>query len=201
MNTFRTTVHKSTNSRYSMKTFEFQHPGHREISSIKTETLPGLLSFWKLKFGASVVLGACSLVFLLCPSARAQSYAIDWFTIDGGGGTSTGGVYSVNGTIGQPDANQTPMTGGNYSLVGGIWSLFAVQTPGAPVLSILLTSTNTAMVYWPSPSTDYVLQQNTNSVASVNWSNVTTTPTDNGSLKFIIVNPPSGNRFYRLFKP
>ena len=34
----------------------------------------------------------------------AQSYQIDWFTIDGGGGTSTGGVYSVSGTIGQPDA-------------------------------------------------------------------------------------------------
>jgi hypothetical protein len=33
---------------------------------------------------------------------RAQSYSIDWFTIDGGGGTSTG-VYSVSGTIGQQD--------------------------------------------------------------------------------------------------
>jgi hypothetical protein len=29
---------------------------------------------------------------------------LDWFTIDGGGGTSTGGVYAVSGTIGQPDA-------------------------------------------------------------------------------------------------
>jgi hypothetical protein len=37
-------------------------------------------------------------------SASAQSYSIDWFTIDGGVGTSTGGVYSVSGTIGQPDA-------------------------------------------------------------------------------------------------
>jgi hypothetical protein len=34
----------------------------------------------------------------------AQSYSIDWFTIDGGGGTSTGGVYQVSGSIGQPDA-------------------------------------------------------------------------------------------------
>ena len=36
--------------------------------------------------------------------ARAQTnYSIDWYTIDGGG-TSTGGVYSASGTIGQPDA-------------------------------------------------------------------------------------------------
>ena len=33
-------------------------------------------------------------------ASLAQSYSIDWFTIDGGGGTSTGGVYSVSGTIG-----------------------------------------------------------------------------------------------------
>jgi hypothetical protein len=30
---------------------------------------------------------------LLTLTAQAQNYAIDWFTIDGGGGASTGGVY------------------------------------------------------------------------------------------------------------
>ena len=57
---------------------------------------------------------------LLTASATAQSYSIDWFTIDGGGGTSTGGVYSVTGTIGQPDAGG-PMTNGSYSVTGGFW--------------------------------------------------------------------------------
>ena len=40
------------------------------------------------------------IAFLLLPpiAALAQSYSIDWFTIDGGGGTSTGGVYSVSAT-------------------------------------------------------------------------------------------------------
>jgi len=33
--------------------------------------------------------------------------------ISGGGGTTTGSVYSVSGTIGQPDAGG-PVTGGNY---------------------------------------------------------------------------------------
>ena len=45
---------------------------------------------------------------------------INWYTIDGGGGTSTGGTFSLSGTIGQPDAGG-PMTGGTFSLTGGFW--------------------------------------------------------------------------------
>jgi hypothetical protein len=136
-----------------------------------------------------------------CLRATAQSYSLDWSTIDGGGGTSTGGVYSVTGTIGQPDASQQAMTGGNYSLVGGFWSLIAVQTPGAPLLSIFRTPTNTVAVSWPSPSTGWNLQLNTNSVSSLNWSNVTAIIQDDGTNKTLIVNPPTGSRFYRLNKP
>lgn len=139
----------------------------------------------------------CTLA--LATAAIAQNYSIDWYTIDGGGGTSTGGVYSVSGTIGQPDAGAV-MTGGNYSLQGGFWAIQAVQTPGAPLLSIARTTTNTVAVFWPSPSTDWTLQQNTNSISSVNWSNAPGTIQDNGTTKTLIVNPPTGNRYYRLFK-
>jgi hypothetical protein len=76
-----------------------------------------------------------------------------------------------------------------------------VQTPGAPLLSIARTSTNTVVVFWPSPSTGFGLQQNTNSISSVNWSNVVATPTDDSTTKTLIINPPTGNRFYRLSKP
>ena len=131
--------------------------------------------------------------------ACAQSFSIDWYSVDGGGGTSTGGVFTVSGTIGQPDAGG-PLTGGNFSLTGGFWSLFVVQVPGAPLLSIKLTATNTAMVYWPSPSTGYNLQVNTN-LATANWVAPAESVTDNGTLKYIIVNPPSGRRFYRLKSP
>jgi len=143
----------------------------------------------------------CVLPIALCLRAWGQC-AIDWSTVDGGGGTSTGAVYTVSGTIGQPDASQQAMTGGNYSLVGGFWGVIAaVQAPGAPLLSILRTTTNTVAVTWPSPSTGWTLQQNTNSVSSLNWSNVTTTIQDDGTTKTLIVNPPTGNRFYRLHKP
>ena len=48
------------------------------------------------------------------------------------------------------------MTGGNYSLTGGFWALIAaVQTPGAPLLTITFNpQLSTINVSWPSPSRD-----------------------------------------------
>jgi hypothetical protein len=138
------------------------------------------------------------LPVMVATAIRAQSYSIDWFTIDGGGGTSTGSVYSVSGTIGQPDAS-VPMTGGNYSLAGGFWPLYAVQIEGAPLLSI--TSTNhSAMVSWPSTSMSWILQQNAD-LNSTNWVTAPEAITDNGTLKFIILTSPVGHWFYRLSRP
>jgi hypothetical protein len=140
------------------------------------------------------------MVVVGCFPLLAQ-YAIDWHTIGGGGGTSTGGVYSVSGTIGQPDASAQPMTGGNFSLIGGFWALFAVQTPDAPLLTITLNpQLSTVTVSWPSPSTGFTLQQNAD-LNAMNWVAAPQTVSDDGTNRFIIVNPPAGNRFYRLLKP
>src|SRR5271155_884137 len=108
------------------------------------------------------------LLCLLAPTISfAQSYSIDWYKISGGGGTSTGGVYSVSGTIGQHDAGG-PMTGGSYSLTGGFWALISVvQTAGAPTLYIS-HSGNTVTVYWQDVS-GWNLQQNSNLTLPANW--------------------------------
>jgi hypothetical protein len=162
----------------------------------------GDFSVSRSKVRAPLRLLLCLLIVhsALCLCASAQSYAIDWHTIDGGGGTSTGAVYSVSGTVGQPDAGT--MSGGNYTLHGGFWGILAaVQTPGAPLLSVFRTTTNTVAVTWPSPSMGWTLQQNTNSVAGINWSNVTGGIVDDGTTKTLIANPSVGNRFYRLIKP
>ena len=47
-------------------------------------------------------------------------YDLTWYTIDGGGGSSTGSGYQLSGTLGQPDAGAT-LSGGVYSLSGGFW--------------------------------------------------------------------------------
>jgi hypothetical protein len=133
-------------------------------------------------------------------TAFAQQYEIPWFKIAGGGGVqSTGGVYALSGTIGQHDASG-PASNGLYSVTSGFWSFYAVQTPGAPTLIIRLTSTNTAQVSWPSPSVGFTLQMTTN-LSPANWVTPPETLIDNGTLKFIIVNPPAGHRFFRLRSP
>lgn len=143
-------------------------------------------------------LAAALAILAVFAVAQAQNYTIDWSTVDGGGGTSTGSVYSISGTIGQPDAGGT-LNGGQYSLTGGFWSFVAVQTPGAPLLTIKGTSTNTVLVVWPSPSAGYTLQQNT-AANTTNWQSVLTTPFDNGTTKTVIISPASGLKFFRLAK-
>jgi hypothetical protein len=123
--------------------------------------------------------------------ASAQSYSIDWYKIAGGGGTSTNGQYSLSGTIGQPDAS-APMTGGNYSLTGGFWAIYAVQTAGAPLLTISI-SNNQAVVSWPVAATGWTLQTN-NNLATGTWVNYTGTVTNNSATN----SPSTGNLFFRL---
>lgn len=87
-------------------------------------------------------------VALFAPAAFGQSFAIDWHTIDGGGGTSTGGVFAVNGTVGQPDAGAQSLTNGPFSLTGGFWSIIAFQTPDAPLLTVERQGAD-VRVFWP----------------------------------------------------
>ena len=140
------------------------------------------------------------LLGLLIPLlSQAQSYSIDWFKIAGGGGTSTGGAYSVSGTIGQPDASGA-MTGGNYSLTGGFWALISVvQTPGAPNLTITFVGPNSVKVSWPNTGS-YTLLQNS-SVAGGTWTTSGYSITTANGTNSITVTPPTGNLFFRLSKP
>ena len=129
----------------------------------------------------------------LATSALAQ-LSIDWHTIDGGGGTSTGGVFSVTGTIGQPDAGG-PLAGGQFSLTGGFWALYAVQTPGAPTLTIAPASPGNATVSWTPNTPGFVLQENLN-LATTNWVNSVS-----GATNPIVVPATLPKKFYRLIKP
>src|SRR5262245_30895609 len=64
---------------------------------------------------------------LLLPATARAQFQIDWYTIDAGGGTSTGGSFSLTGTIGQCDAGPAPagMSGASFALVGGFWGVAA----------------------------------------------------------------------------
>lgn len=54
-------------------------------------------------------------------SATAQTYDVIWYSMDGGGTSSTpGGTYALAGTVGQADAG-SPLVGDLYSVSGGFW--------------------------------------------------------------------------------
>ena len=66
-------------------------------------------------------------------------YDISWYTIDGGGGRSSGGPYMLTGTIGQPDAAWS--SGGSYELLGGFW-------PGGPLCFVDFSDFARFAEYW-----------------------------------------------------
>jgi len=78
----------------------------------KTKASKHRLAVWIVLFVMSVA------------SAASGQYELSWYTIDGGGGQSSGGAYTLTGTIGQPDAAWS--SGGKYELLGGFW-------PGGPL--------------------------------------------------------------------
>jgi hypothetical protein len=140
------------------------------------------------------LLGFCFLLSAFCFNASAQ-YSIDWFKVSGGGGTSTGGTYSVSGTIGQPDAGGA-MTNGQYSITGGFWVLpQAVAVVGAPALVIAPAAPGLATISWAPGTAGFVLQE-TASLTPANWTN-----SPSGSSNPITVPATAPARFYRLFKP
>jgi hypothetical protein len=149
---------------------------------------------------------AMTKLLLLCglfiPAVlQAQTYAVNWYKVAGGGGTSSGTngpiVYTLKSTIGQQDAS-TALSGGGYTLTGGFWSYIAVvQIPGGPLLTI--TETNgTIVVSWPSPSTGYYLQTTRNlTLGAAGWNYLGLPIVTNGGVNSVTV-ASSGQRFFRL---
>ena len=63
-------------------------------------------------------------------SGTRDEFDLSWHTIDGGGGTISGGDFVLRGTIGQPDAGD--LSGGDFTLRGGFWQTFGVGCGDCP---------------------------------------------------------------------
>jgi hypothetical protein len=134
-----------------------------------------------------------TLALVIFTSAAQAQYAIDWFTLDGGGGTSSGGNFTLTGTIGQPDAGT--LNGGNYTLQGGFWPGIVVPATGeAPALFIQLAATS-LMILW-SPTTPGFSLEQSSSLLPGSW-----VPAPSGADNPATIPLGSGPTFYRLKKP
>jgi len=128
-------------------------------------------------------------------SGKAQSYSIAWSTIDGGGGASTNGQFSLTGTVGQPDSGPI-MTNGQFSIAGGFWVLpQAIQVEGAPTLAITRAGPGFATISWTPNTSSFVLQEVRN-LSAANWTN-----SPSGSTNPITLPTDGAARFFRLHKP
>jgi hypothetical protein len=144
---------------------------------------------------------------------------------DNTGATDAGSAYlfSTNGTLLTTFTNPTPAASDYFSLsvavVGSDRVLIAApyddtgatdagtaylfnapgQPPDRPTLTLTFTTTNTVLLSWPYPSTDFVLEQNP-ILGTTNWTGVTNAVTTNGSFNRVIISPNPSNNFYRLKK-
>jgi hypothetical protein len=73
-----------------------------------------------------------------------------------------------------------------------LWALYAVQTPGAPLLSISYSG-NQAIVSWSPSATGWTLQTN-NNLTTGTWGNYLGQVVNNNATD----SPPTGNVFFRL---
>jgi len=122
----------------------------------------------------------------------ARDYRIEWFSVDGGGGTSAGGEYELSGTIGQPDATSAVLTGGSYRLQGGFWAGWVLPSDGALPELRIVHGAGGLVLTWPETATGFTLEQ-ADELPSDEW---TASPAQNG------VPIPASDRaiFYRLRK-
>ena len=75
----------------------------------------------RLKRSVPIVLMLTLLMLIINVRANGPATTLDWWTVDGGGGTlaSADGQMVLNGTVGQPDAYV--LSGGDTTLAGGFW--------------------------------------------------------------------------------
>lgn len=95
------------------------------------------------------------IAFTLIATPTLAQFEVTRHTVDGGGGSSEGGVFRVSGTVGQPDAGD--LSGGGYQLTGGFWgrtldSTVPTETPTEITETETPTPTGTAGGETPTAS-------------------------------------------------
>jgi len=144
-----------------------------------------------------------ALPMLLAGSLHAQPLSLPWFTLDGGGGISEGGPFSLAGTIGQSDA-APPASGGSFTLQGGVWGVIRlIQTPGAPRLSIGNLPDGNLRVFWPRTFHNFILESTPRLDLPVDnvWTPLATPYPSDETHVYVIVSPLEEAVYFRLRSP
>lgn len=148
---------------------------------------------------ATVVRAALAALLFAAATAHAQTYTLDFFSIEGGGGTSTSGAYTVSSTVGQSDA--AVRDGLPFSVSTGFWSVSAAVN--SPFL-IVTHAGGSVTVQWIKPATDFLLEESATLAPTPGtaWMQV---PVENYQTNathvFLTIPAAAASRFYHLRKP
>ena len=147
------------------------------------------------------------------PTLAGGSYSMPWFRLTSGGGVSSGGAYSLAGSIAPTDAGTTGSNGvalhtpdgtalTQYQLVSG-FSAFVVQSTAAadttPQLKFA-ASGSSGTFSWTATGSGGTLQQSASLGPDAEWIDVEAPVTTNGTTRSVQLPSPDGSSamFFRL---
>ena len=141
---------------------------------------------------------AVAVICLIASAAELSAADLAGSATAGGGGVSSGGAFTINGTIGQSDAGL--LAGGTFTVAGGFWGgAYAVQNAGAPLLSVVGAGSNVQFT-WADASGSFVLESAGSLTAPIAWTLVPNAPAVTNEQRSVSVPSTVGVRFYRLRK-
>lgn len=123
-------------------------------------------------------------------------WALEWVTIDGGGGALAGGAYQLQLTVGQPDAGMA--RGGTLDLAMGFWPgpAGAVIAP-PPVLSAAPAGEGLVLA-WPVDAGPVVLERTPLLGDPSLWQAVPIQPVQSGGMLQVVLPRDGPTAFFRL---
>ena len=147
------------------------------------------------------ILVASLAAVVFAEEVRAQ-FALMTSTADGGGTIVSGGAFSINGTVGQPDAAASGSAG--FSFTGGYWPavLDDVIEPTVPEVRLnIVIAAGEIQVRWPVELTNGILEATTE-LPSAGWEKLGQATNVDGASRYVILNDKDHPvRFFRLHLP
>jgi hypothetical protein len=155
-------------------------------------------------FNIAITLPALLCVWSSLPATGAQPQPdpprLEWFTIDAGGGRSSGGNFSLCGTLGQPDAGG--LSGGHYRLIGGFWGIvLRPQEPDPEPALRIHCAGSSVIISWSGSATGFQLEEKMSLDPSVPWTVETLTPVVMNGENTVTLPATGATRYYRLSRP
>jgi hypothetical protein len=149
----------------------------------------------------TVLLGSvwAAAAFVAAQGAETTQFAMKATVVANGGGTMSGGQFSLSGTIGQHEAAPA-LSGGQFQLQPGFWcGITLVQQTGAPILTMRLGKGGNAVIGWPANVSGFVLEEA--SALTGPWTPVTQAIQIQGDEQTVLVPAQDTIKLYRLRKP